>query len=103
MKILVICGAGASSTFVAHRLRRSAAERGVDAEVSAGSESDLPAGFTGLDVLLVGPHLAGRFDGIRAVATTAGVAAVLLPETIFQERDGQVALGLALQAAGARS
>lgn len=103
MKILVICGAGASSTFVAHRLRRSAAEQGIDAEVSAGSESDLPAGFAGLDVLLIGPHRAVRYDEIRALAHGAGVAVALLPETIFTERDGQVALDLALEATGARS
>lgn len=102
MKILVICGAGASSTFVAHRLRRSAFEQGVDAEVSAGSEADLPAGFAGLDVLLVGPHLAGRFDDLRASASQAGAVAALLPESIFREQDGQVALGMAL-AARARS
>ncbi|RNE64063.1 PTS IIB subunit [Cryobacterium tepidiphilum] len=103
MKILIICGAGASSTFVAHRLRRSAAEQGVAAEISAGSESDLPARLAGLDVLLIGPHLAGRFDEIRASASAADVAVALLPETIFRERDGQVALGLALDAAGTRS
>jgi len=103
MRIMVVCGAGASSTFVAHRLRRSAAEQGVVAEISAGSEADLPAGFTGVDVLLVGPHLAARFDDIRARASAAGVAAALLPESIFTERDGQVALSLALGAAGARS
>lgn len=103
MRILVICGAGASSTFVAHRMRRTATEQGVAAEISAGSESDLPAGFGGLDVLLIGPHLAGRYDGIRSQAHAAGVAAALLPETIFAERDGQVALGLALDAAGATS
>jgi PTS system cellobiose-specific IIB component len=103
MKIMVICGAGASSTFVAHRLRRSAAERGIAAEISAGSESDLPAGFDGLDVLLIGPHLTAHYDGIRASANAAGVAAALLPETIFRERDGLVALDLALHAAGAKS
>lgn len=103
MKILVICGAGASSTFVAHRLRRTAAERGIDVTAAAGSEADLDAGLAGLDVLLIGPHLAGRYDDIRARAHAAGTAAVLLPETIFAERDGEVVLGLALDAAGARS
>lgn len=101
MKILIVCGAGASSTFVALRLRRTAAERGLDLSVAAGSEADLPAALDGIDVLLVGPHLAGREQGIRAHASERGVAAVvLLPETIFAERDGALALDLALSATG---
>ena len=78
MKILIVCGAGASSTFVALRLRRTAAERGLDLSVAAGSEADLPAALDGIDVLLVGPHLAGREQGIRAHASERGVAAVVL-------------------------
>ncbi|MGO4691368.1 PTS sugar transporter subunit IIB [Glaciibacter sp. 2TAF33] len=102
MKILIVCGAGASSTFVAHRMRRTATERGLDLQISAGSESELPAGLAGLDVLLIGPHLAGLYDDLRDEAASIGVAVVLLPSTIFAARDGVEALGLALDAAGAR-
>ncbi|MBO9626758.1 MAG: hypothetical protein J7484_10325, partial [Microbacterium sp.] len=38
MKILVVCGAGASSTFVAQRLRRAAEAHGLTWETSAGME-----------------------------------------------------------------
>lgn len=100
MKILIVCGAGASSTFVALRVRRTAAGRGLAVDASAGSESDLPDGLAGIDVLLVGPHLAHLFDDLRGQAEARGVAAVLLPETIFAARDGEEALELALGAAG---
>jgi cellobiose PTS system EIIB component len=102
MKILVVCGAGASSTFVAHRMRRTAEERGLDLQVSAGSESDLAFGLAGIDALLIGPHLAGLYDDVREHADQAGVAVVLLPATIFTERDGAEALDLALDAVGFR-
>jgi PTS system cellobiose-specific IIB component len=102
MKILIVCGAGASSTFVAHRMRRTAAERGLAVDISAGSESELPGGLAGLDVLLIGPHLAGLYDDMREEATSIGVAVALLPTTIFAARDGVEALDLALDAAGAR-
>ncbi len=36
MRILVVCGAGASSTFVAQRLRRAAAAAGLDWDAAAG-------------------------------------------------------------------
>lgn len=103
MKILIVCGAGASSTFVALRVRRTAAGRGITVQVAAGSEADLPGALSGIDVLLVGPHLAHLFEDILGQADAAGVGAVLLPDTIFAARDGDEALDLALGAAAARS
>ncbi|MBX0301012.1 PTS IIB subunit [Cryobacterium sp. 1639] len=98
MKILIVCGAGASSAFVAHRLRGTGKERGLTVTVVAGSESDLPSSLDGVDVLLVGPHLAPRFDRIKAQAKKAGVGVALLPESVFSARDGAVALDLAVDA-----
>jgi PTS system cellobiose-specific IIB component len=102
MKILIICGAGASSTFVAHRIRRTAAERDLEVEVTAGTASSLPGALTGIDVLLIGPHLPELYDDIREAARALGVGVVLLPDTIFAARDGEEALELARAAAGAR-
>jgi PTS system cellobiose-specific IIB component len=77
-KILIVCGAGASSTFLAHRLRAGAKEHGIDAvfrsETLAGLESSLPEA----DVLLVGPHLESQFDVLRRQAERVGAAAALL-------------------------
>lgn len=98
MKILIVCGAGASSTFVALRVRKSAALRGLDVVVSAGSEADLAAGLAESEVLLVGPHLGPRFEDIRVQADACGVRARLLPANVFAARDGEAALDLALEA-----
>ena len=99
MRILVICGAGASSTFVALRMRRTISERGLAATVAAASETDLPDALSGIDALLVGPHLAARFPEIRAQAAEQGVGCALLADTIFTARDGSEALDAALAAA----
>ncbi|MDJ0347795.1 PTS sugar transporter [Cryobacterium sp. PH29-G1] len=96
MRIHVVCGAGASSTFVALRVRRSAAGRGLDVRVTAGSEFDLVDTLSVTDVLLVGPHLAERFDAIQLQAGLVGVRARLLPASVFTARDGEAALDLAL-------
>ena len=98
MKILVVCGAGASSAFVAHRMRVTGTARGLTLTVVAGSESDLPGSLRTVDVLLIGPHLAPRFDRIRAQAKKLGVGVALLPEEIFAARDGDLALNLAVAA-----
>lgn len=94
MRILVVCGAGASSTFVALRLRRAAALAGMPLTASAGSESSLADDLRSTDVVLVGPHLEHSLDEIRALAAPRGVRVVLLPDDIFTDGDGTRALAL---------
>lgn len=89
MRILIICGAGASSTFVAQRLRRAAEAHGHDWDATAGMEHAVAAGDH--DAVLIGPHLAERLDAIRA-ATAVPVA--VLPEDIFGDRDGERTLAI---------
>ena len=98
MRILVVCGAGASSTFVAQRLRRAAAAAGLDWDAAAGMESSVAG--SDHDLVLVGPHLSDRLDAIREGAS-APVA--VLPDDVFADLDGSRTLDLArsiLAAAG---
>ena len=94
MKILVVCGAGASSTFVAQRVRRAAEAHGRTVSAVAGTQASLPVGCDVADILLVGPHLAGAIADIRADAAARGIRVVLLPHDIFSDRDGSRTLGL---------
>ncbi|KFF58681.1 hypothetical protein JF66_16780 [Cryobacterium sp. MLB-32] len=103
MRIHVVCGAGASSTFVALRVRKSAAARGLDVHVTAGSEADLAGLLPIIDVLLVGPHLAPRFTEMQQQAEAADAQARLMPSAVFAARDGEEALDLAIAATGTRS
>lgn len=82
-KILIVCGAGASSTFLAHRLRAGSKERGMDAEFRSETLTGLADSLAEADVLLVGPHLESQFDELRQRAVHVGVAASLLPHDVF--------------------
>jgi PTS system cellobiose-specific IIB component len=77
--VLIVCGAGASSTFLASGIRRAAAAEGLDLRVVAGSQDDLPARLDSIDLLLVGSHLAESFDTLATEARDHGVRAALLP------------------------
>ncbi|WP_203137704.1 PTS sugar transporter subunit IIB [Microbacterium sp. JZ31] len=99
MRILVVCGAGASSTFVALRLRRAAALAGMPLSASAGSASSLADDLRSTDVVLVGPHLERSLDEIHRLAAPRGVRVVLLPDDIFADSDGSRALALVTAAA----
>lgn len=90
MRILVVCGAGASSTFVAQRLRRAASDAGLDWDTAAGTEQTISTAFA--DLVLVGPHLADRVDTIRS-ASSSPVA--VLPDDVFADRDGIRTLAVA--------
>ena len=95
-RVLVVCGAGASSTFLAHRIRAAAGRREIDVTVSASSTAGLSERLGSVDVLLVGPHLAQQFDELSKLAHAAGSACALLPDTIFGSGGEETALDLVL-------
>lgn len=102
MRIVVVCGAGASSTFAALRIRRAAEARGLDVDVQAAGEQTLADALAGADALLVGTHLAERLTSLAEDAAAASVPLAVLPgET--RTLDGDAALDLAIEIAGARS
>ncbi|WP_460774772.1 PTS sugar transporter [Microbacterium sp. GXF7504] len=93
MRILVVCGAGASSTFVAQRLRAAAQAAGLDVDAAAVSRTTLSSRLPGADALLIGPHLPD-LDEVRAEAERLGVRAITLPDDAFTDLDGSRALRL---------
>jgi cellobiose PTS system EIIB component len=101
MRILVVCGAGASSTFVAQRVRRAAHERGLAHAAVAGTLTSLEIDLDSADILLVGPHLTGEHDRIARIAAAHGVAMIVLPEDAFTDLTGERTLALVTTASAA--
>ena len=99
MRILVVCGAGASSTFVAQRLTRAASGAGLGWSAEAGTEHTALRA-AGIDLVLVGPHLSDRVDGIRA-ALPDRVRVQQLPGDVFTDLDGSRTLRLVRDAMAA--
>lgn len=99
MRILVVCGAGASSTFVAQRLQRAATAAGLTWVVTAGTERTALSA-TGVDLVLMGPQISDRAAEIRdALAGRARV--MVLPPDAFTDFDGSRVLLLARDAIAA--
>ncbi len=94
--ILVVCGAGASSTFLASRLRKLAAARGIDLTAKAVSTEDLDAHLPEAGLLLVGPHLEASFAELEARAGALHIPASLLPSTAFGPTGAEDALARAI-------
>lgn len=65
MKILLMCGAGASSGFMAQAMRKAAKEQGLDdIDVIARSEAEMTNNLKGTDIIMFGPHLAYKKDAL---------------------------------------
>jgi PTS system cellobiose-specific IIB component len=94
--ILVVCGAGASSTFLASRIRKLTEERGLDVTARAASNLDLDSRLADARVLLVGPHLESSFAELSAAAANASIPSALLPSTAFGPDGASNALDTAL-------
>lgn len=94
MRILVVCGAGASSTFVAQRVRHAAQAAGRQISAVAGTEQSLPIDLDAADIVLVGPHLRHALDRIRFEAASRDAAVILLPDDVFTDIDGRRTLDL---------
>ena len=88
MKILVVCGAGASSTFVAQRINKAARAQKLAYSATATNETSLAEGVGASDLVLLGPHLAPRFDEIKDLAAPYGVGVLLLDPDVFADLDG---------------
>ena len=68
MKILLMCGAGASSGFMAQAMRKAAKEQGLDdIDVIARSEAEMTNNLKGTDIIMFGPHLAYNKDALEKV------------------------------------
>jgi PTS system cellobiose-specific IIB component len=92
MRILVVCGAGASSTDVALRRRKRAALSDVEFAATAAGLGELPALLNGpepVGVVVVGSHLEKHLDSIRRDAV--GIPVVLLPPEGIADQTGDVA------------
>lgn len=95
LRILIVCGGGASSGFLAQGMRKAAKKDSVELTVEARSETEVEEYVGKVDVVLVGPHLAFMFDSIRALVEPHGIQVALVPPQVYGRLDGAAAYKLA--------
>jgi len=99
MRVLIVCGAGASSTFVAHRLGRAAVARNLDVTPVASSASAAPDLIPTVDVVLAGAHLGDALEALRAAASAVEVPFLVLADAAREDGDALLDSTLAAVAA----
>lgn len=96
MKILLICGGGASSGFLAQQMRRAAKKKGIDADVQATSYSILEDYIDDVDCLLIGPHLKFDEESISGICKENGVPYGFIEQNVYASLNGEAAFDQAL-------
>ncbi|KGH62266.1 PTS lactose transporter subunit IIB [Oenococcus oeni S13] len=90
-KVLLICGSGASSGFMAVNIRKAAKKLGLDYSIKARSESELGDYVDDIDALMVGPHLKAEFQGIKE-RVPSSIKVILMKPDYYSMLDGKGAV-----------
>jgi PTS system cellobiose-specific IIB component len=92
LKVLLVCGSGASSGFMASNIRKAAAKRNLELDIKARGEAEIESYIDEIDALMVGPHLAYIMEEIEEYIGDADVKVVLMKPTYYSTLDGDAAL-----------
>lgn len=96
VRILLACGIGASTGFMAASMRKIAKKKGIDAEIHAVSKSEVMEHADKIDVLLLGPHFAGEVPFYTEKLSPHGVKVMSINPKYYAALDGESILNDAL-------
>ena len=89
IRILLACGIGASSGFMAASMRKTAKKEGLDVTVKAVSKSEVMEYADKIDVLLLGPHFAAEVPEYQEKMSPHGVKVSLINPDYYASLDGE--------------
>lgn len=92
LNVLLICGSGASSGFMAANIRKEAARREVNCNVIARSEAEVENYLSDIDCLMVGPHLKYLIPELEDKVRSKGITVILMDKSYYSLLDGNKAL-----------
>lgn len=92
LNLLLVCGSGASSGFMAANIRKAAAKRGIEITVNARGESEIGNYIDEIDALMVGPHLAYIMEELDEYVEGTDVKVILMKPSYYALLDGNAAL-----------
>ncbi|MED1471624.1 PTS sugar transporter subunit IIB [Bacillus salipaludis] len=92
--VLLVCGGGASSGFLAQNIRKAAKKRDMGIEIKARSESEIDEYLDEMDVLLIAPHLKYMESDIRDRVQSKNIPVAVIDQTIYGMLDGNKCLDL---------
>lgn len=98
--VLLVCGSGASSGFMAANIRKAASARGITMKVNARSESEILNYVEDINCLLVGPHLESNLDSIKEDIEGYDIKCALIKKECYSKLNGDMAVDQILEMFG---
>ena len=95
-KIMLCCGSGASSGFMANNATAAAKARGLNISVKACAESEVEDYMDDIDLVMVGPHFAHRLPALQDIASEYDVPVVLIDGDVYGSLNGNGLIDQAL-------
>ncbi len=93
LRVLLVCGSGASSGFMAANIRKSAKVQGLDWQVNARSDSEIANYIEDTDLIMVGPHLECILDEVSEWTDEyPNVKVILMKAEYYARLDGDLAV-----------
>lgn len=99
-KVLLVCGSGASSGFMAKNIRLAAKARDFEINVKARSDSEVEDFIEEIDLLLVGPHLKYMLNDLVEIARPYDVPVKIIAEEAYGALDGETVLNSIMEYLG---
>lgn len=100
LRILLACGIGASTGFMAATMRKVAKKKNLNVKVSAVSKSEVMEYADKIDVLLLGPHFSGEVPMYQKELASFGVKVTSIKPDYYASLDGEHILEDAIKFSG---
>ncbi len=98
IKVILCCGAGMSSGFLANAVKKASKKRKMNILVAAHAESNVMSVIKeGADILCIGPHYASRYDTYKELCSEYGTEVIVIPKDIYGTLNGEGLLDYILQ------
>lgn len=102
IRILLACGIGASTGFMAANMRKMAKKKGLNVSVHAVSKSEVMEFADKIDVLLLGPHFSGEVSEYQEKLGPYGVVVSSINPKYYGSLDAEHILEDAVKLYGQR-
>lgn len=96
LNVLLVCGSGASSSFMAAKMRFAAKEKGLEINLTARSEGEISNYIGDVDAIMVGPHLVGDYENLKKRYSDE-CKVILMEKGYYAKLDGEKAIGHLLE------
>ena len=87
LRVLLCCGAGMSSGFLASGARKTIKKQKLPMTIEARSITEAGEFMSSIDVMLLGPHYAKDLEKFQEIAKPYGVQVGVIPDKIYGSLD----------------